>query len=407
MWEIAKKDLLQFRKDKKSLFLSFILPIILISLFAAIYGGVDGKVESKPQKLLVVDLDMTPLSAEIIADLQKEPALEIEITDFKKGKQSVVDGKRSALMCFYAGFADSVNSGKTAPMELFYDEAKSMEIGLMQKALMSTIMGFVGQKGGKAHVKSFINQKYGDELPKDIIEEINRDIDLEFSDDGGSTSFSSELKTTPLAIKEDIRWGLIQAVAGTMVMMLLFSMAGMGNSILQEKEKGTLKRLLFSPISASQFLYGKMLSALILALVQIIILLLFSYFVFGLDLFHNPLGLLLMIFGTAFACTGFGTLIASLGSSQKQVESISTIVIIIMSAIGGSMIPLFLMPAFLQKLAMTSLNYWSIQGFYDVFGRDVTWSVFLIKPLVLFAFGIVSSLLAGLYFRKRVLKEYL
>lgn len=78
-----------------------------------------------------------------------------------------------------------------------------------------------------------------------------------------------------------------------------------------------------------------------------------------------------------------------------------------MSAIGGSMIPLFLMPAFLQKLAMTSLNYWSIQGFYDVFGRDVIWSVFLIKPLVLFVFGIVSSLLAGLYFRKRVLKEYL
>ena len=407
MWEIAKKDLLQFRKDKKSLFLSFILPIILISLFAAIYGGVDGKVESKPQKLLVVDLDTTSLSAEIIADLQKEPALEIEITDFKKGKQSLVDGKRSALMCFYAGFADSVNSGKTAPMELFYDEAKSMEIGLMQKALMSTIMNFVGQKGGKAHVKSFINQKYGDELPEDIIDEINRDIDAEFNDDGGTTSFSSELKTTPLAIKEDIRWGLIQAVAGTMVMMLLFSMAGMGNSILQEKEKGTLKRLLFSPVSASQFLYGKMLSALILALVQIIILLLFSYFVFGLDLFYNPLGLLLMVLGTAFACSGFGIFIASLGSSQKQVESISTIVIIIMSAIGGSMIPLFLMPAFLQKLAMTSINYWAIQGFYDVFGRDVSGSVFLIKPLVLFAFGIVSSLLAGLYFRKRVLKEYL
>ena len=407
MWEIAKKDLLQFRKDKKALFLSFILPIILISLFAAIYGGVDGKVESKPQKLLVADLDNTTLSTEIIDELKKEPALEIEMVGFKEGKKSVIDGNRSALMCFYTGFADSINSGKTAPMELFYDEAKSMEIGLMQKALMSTIMSFVGQKGGKAHVKSFINQKYGEELPEDIIEEINSDIDAEFSDGGGTTSFSSDLKTTPLAIKEGIRWGVIQAVAGTLVMMLLFNMAGMGSSILQEKEKGTLKRLLFSPISPSAFLYGKMFSALISALIQIVILLLFSYFVFGLDLFHNPLGLFLMIFGTAFACTGFGTLIASLGSSRKQVESISTIVIIIMSAIGGSMIPLFLMPAFLQKLAMSSLNYWSIQGFYDVFGRDPAWSSFLIKPLVLFGFGIISSLLAGTYFRKRILKEYL
>ena len=397
--------MLRFRKDKKALFLSFILPIILISLFAAIYGEIDGKAKSKPQKILVADLDKTNLSAEIIADLQKEPTLEIEIIDFEEGKRSVIDGKRSALICFYNGFADSVNSGKTAPMELFYDEAKSLEIGLMQKALMSTIMSFVGQKGGKAHVKSFINQKYSD-LPEDIIDEINRDIDVEFTDGGGSPSFSSELKSTPLAIKEGIRWGLIQAVAGTLVMMLLFSMAGMGNSILQEKEKGTLKRLLFSPLSPMEFLYGKMLASIFVALGQIVILLLFSYFVFGLDIFHNPFGLLLIILGTAFACTGFGTLIASLGSSQKQVEAISTIIIIIMSAIGGSMVPLFLMPAFLQKLAMASLNYWSIQGFYDVFGRDAEWTSFLIKPLVLFGFGFASSILAGIYFRKRVLKEY-
>jgi len=406
MWEITKKDLLQLSKDKKALFLSFILPIILISFFAAIYGGVDGKTKPRPQKLLISDLDKTELSTEIIAEIKKEPALNIQYIDFEEGKKSVIDGKSIALICFYNGFADSIDKGKTAPMELFYDEAKSMEIGLMQKALMSTIMDFIGQKGGKAHVKSFITQNYSD-LPEEIIDEINRDIDLEFSDNGGNSSFSSDLKTTALSINEGIRWGLIQAVSGTMVMMLLFSMAGMGNSILQEKEKGTLKRLLFSPITPTAFLFGKMFSALILALIQIIVLLLFSYFVFGLNLFHNPLGLILMIIGTAFACTGFGTFIASLGNSQKQVESISIIVIVIMSAIGGSMIPLFLMPDFLQKTAMISINYWSIQGFYDVFGRDAALNSFFIKPLVLFAFGFISSFLAGILFKKRILKEYI
>lgn len=405
MWELAKKDLLRFRKDKKALFLSFVLPIILISLFAAIYGGVDGKAKSKPQHLLVCDQDQSKMSKEIIADLQKEPALVVEMSGFEEGQKQLLEGKQSALLCLYTGFADSVNAGKKAPMELFYDEARSMEMGLMQKALMSTVMGFIGQKGGKAHVKSFINQKYAD-LPEDILDQINQDIDAEFTDGGGSTAVSSELKTTPLAIKEGIRWGLIQAVAGTMVMMLLFSMAGMGNSILEEKEEGTLKRLLFSPLSSTAFLYGKMLAALIMALVQILILLLFSYFVFGLNLFHNVPGLLLMIFSTAFATTGFGVFIASLGTSHRQVESFSTIIIIIMSAIGGSMIPLFLMPAFLQKLAMASLNYWAIQGFYDVFGRATSWDAFLIKPLVLFAFGLVSSFLASVYFKHRILKAY-
>lgn len=405
MWEIAKKDLLRLRKDKKALFLSFILPIILISLFAAIYGGVDGKAESKPQAILISDLDSSALSAEIISELKKEKALSIQMIDLETGKKEVIDGNTSALLCLYDGFADSVNVGKKAPMELFYDESKSMEIGLMQKALMSTIMSFIGQKGGKAHVQNFINQKYAD-MPEEILEEINNDIETEFSDGGGSSSVSSELTVTPLAIKQGIRWGLIQAVAGTLVMMLLFSMAGMGNSILEEKQEGTLKRLLFSPISASDFLYGKMIAALILAFVQISILLLFSYFVFGLDLFYHPFALFLMILTTAFACSGFGIFIASLGSSQRQVESISTIVIIIMSAIGGSMIPLFLMPAFLQKVAMVSINYWAIQGFYDAFGRDLSFSVWIIKPLVLFSFGLVSSFLASVYFKKRILKEY-
>ncbi len=405
MWEIVKKDLLQLVKDKKSLFLSFILPIILISLFAVIYGGIDGKTKSKPQKILLSDLDKTELSAEIIGDLRKEPALELIDINLEEGKKMVIDGKQTALLCFYKGFADSVNSGKTAPMELFYDEAKSMEVGLMQKALLSTIMSFIGQKGGKAHVRNFINTKYSD-LPEDILGEINQDIDKEFSDDAESSSFSSDLKTTPLAIKEGIRWGLIQAVSGTMVMMLLFSMAGMGNSVLAENEKGTLKRMLFSPLSPYSFLYGKMFAAMILALTQIVILLLFSYFVFGLNLFHNPLGLVLMIVSTAFACSGFGIFIASLGSSQKQVESLSTIIILIMSAIGGSMIPFFLMPEILLTMAKGSINYWAIQGFFDVFGRNTDWQSFLLNPIILFAFGLITSLLAGFLFKKRLLKAY-
>lgn len=406
MWEIAKKDLLLFRKDKKALFLSFFLPIVLISLFAAIYGGVDGKSKSKPQQISICDQDNTSLSAEIISNLRNEPALEIELIDFEEGKKKVLSGKRTALLCFYSGFADSVNQGKTAPMELFFDDAKKMEIGLMQKALMSNIMRFVGEKGGKAHVKSFINQKYSD-LPEEILDEINRDIDVEFSDEASTnSSFNSELTITALSIQENIRWGLIQAVAGTLIMMLLFSMAGMGNSILQEKENGTLKRILFSTLSPYSFLFGKMLSAYLVALLQISVLLLFSYFVFGLNLFFNPFGLMIMVLSTAFAATAFGTFIATLGSTQKQVESIYTIVIILMSAIGGSMIPLFLMPDFLQKAAMVSINYWAIQGFYDVFGRDNSWMEFLIKPLVLFGFGLISSFFAAYFFHRRIYKEY-
>jgi len=40
-----------------------------------------------------------------------------------------------------------------------------------------------------------------------------------------------------------------------------------------------------------------------------------------------------------------------------------------MSCIGGSMIPLFAMPLFMQKISVFSVNYWGVQGFYDIFWR--------------------------------------
>jgi hypothetical protein len=54
------------------------------------------------------------------------------------------------------------------------------------------------------------------------------------------------------------------------------------------------------------------------------------------------------------------------------------------------MIPLFFMPAFMQKLAVFSVNYWSIQAFYDILGRDADWAVFIWKA------GVLIAIAAGL-----------
>jgi ABC-type multidrug transport system permease subunit len=75
-----------------------------------------------------------------------------------------------------------------------------------------------------------------------------------------------------------------------------------------------------------------------------------------------------------------------------------------MSAIGGSMIPLFIMPSILQKIALLSVNYWGIQGFYDLFWRALPLEEILPKILILMCIGVVMTLASIRLFKKRITK---
>lgn len=200
--------------------------------------------------------------------------------------------------------------------------------------------------------------------------------------------------------------GLVQSVAGTAIMMLLFSVAGIGASLLDEKQEGILKKLLCSPIHPNNILYGKMLYANIISIVQLSIIFVYAKLVFGLDIIHHIPSVVLMIFVTAYACSGFGVLLASFAKSRQQVQALSTLIVLIMSAIGGSMIPIFMMPEIIQKISRISVNYWGIQGFYDIFWRHLplTDTTFLLKVLALIGIGTLLNFSAFRLYKKNILK---
>jgi ABC-type multidrug transport system permease subunit len=112
----------------------------------------------------------------------------------------------------------------------------------------------------------------------------------------------------------------------------------------------------------------------------------------------------MVILATAFACSGFGIFIAAISTSRKQAESLSTIIILIMSAIGGSMIPIFFMPEIMQKMSVVSVNYWAIQGFFDVLGRDASMGPVMTKVGILFLIGIIMSMISAMLFQRNMLR---
>lgn len=402
---ILIKDLKLFFSDKKAVLLTFLMPILLISLFAFAFGGIGGSSNTKPIELLVSDVDNSIDSKSVIGNLDALGSVTLIHKDVAEATNLVRKGKYVGVLILEKGFQDSIAAGNRLPMELKYDSAREIEMGMLQSILMQNLMSSVGERTMKAKMNIYFDENFS-AMPERIKEKIF--IDMNNEKGGMSTMMSDDidLKMTSI-VKEKTKegnLGLIQAVAGTAIMMLLFSIAGIGGGLLDEKENGTLKRLLYSPLKATDILFGKMGAALVLAILQLVVMFVFSWLVFGLPIFKDITALVLMILTTAFAVSSFGMFLVAIAKTRQQLQGLSTIIILVMSAIGGSMIPLFVMPAIMQKIAVVSINYWGIQGFYDIFWRSLPLIEILPKMAILVVIGLIMTLISVRLFKKNILK---
>ncbi|MEQ6124108.1 ABC transporter permease [Pseudotenacibaculum sp. MALMAid0570] len=363
---ILKKELKIYFSDKKGVLLTFLLPVILISLFAFSFGGVGRKKSSpRPSTLVIVDKDSTETSMNFISKLEQQPTLRLVRYQEAEAEERIRKGKSTAALIVKEGFGRAVKDQQSLPLELKYDVAREIQTRMIL-----------------AVVRGNLVRNYGN------IEALNN-VHVKMT----SVIKPSNNKPNP---------GLVQAVAGTAIMMLLFTIAAIGGGLLEEKEAGTLKRLLSSPIKPMDILFGKMLTGIIISILQLTAMFVFAWLAFGLPIFMDTVSLILLILTISFAVSGFGVLLVSTVKTRQQLQGMSTIIIILMSAIGGSMIPISMMPAFMQKAAVVSVNYWGIQGFFDIFWRQLTLVEILPKMGILMAIGFGMTLISMRLFKKNI-----
>lgn len=398
MWKIASKDLYLFFSDKKALALTLLLPIGLITLFAFAFGGVGGeKSEPSPVTLQYTDLDESQSSVMLIRSLDSIPGIRLELVDDATGREKILKGDRIAQLLLPKGFEEAVLAGNDPGAILRFDQSRAMEVSILQNLLNGRIAAMQGKANADKGVENIIAQTFP-QLPEAMIDTIKSKVQ------SNEEETSASVRMDSIVGEEEANWGLIQAVAGTAIMMLLFSVSAIGASIIEEKEQGVLKRLLQSPLQPHIILSGKLISAGVISIFQLLIMFLFAWLAFGLDLMTEPLGTAVMIIVTAICCASFGVLLASIVSSKRQADSLGTIIILFMSGVGGSMIPLYIMPAFMQDIAIISVNYWSIQGFYDIFWRGLGIAELWDNVLVLLGFTAVLLSLSFYFFRKNVIR---
>ena len=140
--------------------------------------------------------------------------------------------------------------------------------------------------------------------------------------------------------------------------------------MLDELESGTLERVISTRLGMNGLLTGKWVYLTVLGCAQITVMFVYAMLVFHLDLMRHLPGFAVMTLITAATAAGFGLVLATACRTRAQLSGISTILILTMSALGGSMFPRFLMSEGMQKAGLVAFNAWALDGFVKVFWRN-------------------------------------
>ena len=399
-------------RDRVAQTLTFVLPIVFFSIFASVFGGRDG--ESTPRvSVAVVDEDQSEFSRRVVDALGKESALRVRATaadapalDRPGAERLVRNGDVPVAIVIPkgvgAGFEEHGFAGSDVPIALLSDPsdpvAPQMVQGLLQKVTMTAAPDLMMQGG----MKQF--ERYAGALTPEQRKSVDGWIPRLKADAGtasnGGAAMSMPVQVIDVMRTDDRKGSLISFyAAGIGVMFLLFSaVGGAGGALLDEAESGTLERLLSTNIGMSGLLAGKWLFLTLIGVAQLTVMFLWGRLVFGLPLFSHIPGFVVMTVVTASAAAALGLVLATLARTRAQLSGFSTLLILTMSALGGSMFPRFLMSETMQKLGLITFNAWALDGYLKVFWRNAAvwelWPQVLVLSALVVTFLSLSRLLA-------------
>lgn len=433
---IARTALVSLRRDRAALALSFVLPVAFFTIFAVIFGG---QHDSTPRvTAILVDQDQSDASQQLVAGLKQEGSLNILTTHSVRGQSGVLYDAMAAQAAVRAGDAPvaliipkgfgeyPISMGPAQPgvsIQMLNDSsdviAPQVVMGLLQKSAMISMRERMAQLGldyASKDVGGFTpDQK---KLMQVELAALHRAIEADKNKPADARAAGAQVPTAqaPSAqtstgddfsgfIKVDRRSvvgestnknkNLISFYAAAIgVMFLLFTASGSAGSLLDEAESGALDRVLSSRVTMGTLLGGKLFYNTLLAFAQLVLMFVWAWAVFKMDFFSHIPGFLVMGLSSAVAVAAFGILLASMCRTRAQLGAISTLLILMMSAIGGSMFPRYLMPPAVQKAGLFTINAWAIDGFTKVFWRDMPVSALWPQVLVLIAVAIVLFLVA-------------
>jgi ABC-2 type transport system permease protein len=420
---LVRVALIQLRRDRVALALTFVLPIFFFSIFAVIFGGMGGASGLPAVEVVVVDEDRSVGSARLAAAIVAEPGFTgpgddhprpLSLDDREQARRWVREGECDVAVVLPSGIGAALGSFDPAapPVTIYADTvanpvAHQVVDGLLQKVAtvgMPDLMMERGLELFERHAGALTGEQ------RSAVDALLPQLGSASAPAVGATREETPGSAlTPLGVViEDVgrvdesisrrqRMVAFQA-AGIGVMFLLFSVVAAANSLLQEEETGTLDRLLNAGVGIGRLLTAYWIWATLMGSAQVSLMFVWGWAVFGLDLWspEHLAGFAVMTAATASAASAFGLALGTACRSRAQLSGLSTIVILAMSALGGSMVPRFILRAnpLLDKLGLLTFNAWAIDGFQKVFWYETGLASLWPQVTVLLLVTVVSLAIA-------------
>jgi len=355
---IMLKDLRLLARDRSALAFLVLVPMVIILVVAETQSGMGSQSILFP----IVNEDQGPVANALIKVFKEH--LSVQEVDRATAERLVaVENRAPALLVLPAGMSKRYLSEKPSTIELLTDPAEWTELQAIK-----VIMLLADREAASL----------GDPFSEDLLTLQERSLT------------GKRLKFTSLE----------QNVPGFSVMFVLLNLIlSVAYGLRDEETWGTNVRLSMAPVSQAEILGGKLLARLVVGTTQLLILLLFGHFTYGLNLGHSPVTLFLVAIAIVFSMACFSVIIAALARTREQIIPVGLSAVFILAALGGCWWPFFEQPKWMQVIAQGVMTTWSMFAIHDVMLRDRGLLDVAPKILFLVAYGLVSFAIGLRLFR--------
>lgn len=412
LWASTYKEALLLTRDIGGLAILFIMPLILVITVTLIQDSTFRSINDTKIPILWVDQDQNKVSKSIYGGLEESNAFTIiDKTSEEEARELVFGGKYQLAIVIPSNLTteleQKVNRNVDGLLSKFGLEESSPEPRKEILERKEVILYFdpATQMAFKNSVKNGIDKM----IFKIETETIYRAFQSQITDDETEAIFDTGnfitfKEVSPHTGEREIMPNSVQHnVPAWTLFAIFFIIVPLSINMVKEKNQGTFVRLRTNPVSYLTVLGGKIAIYLSVCLIQFGLMLGIGVYFFpiiglpGLDVSNRiPLLFLVALFA-GLAAIGLGLLLGTIARTQEQSAPFGATLVVILAAMGGVWVPVFIMPGFMQVLSNLSPMNWGLNAFYDVFLRKVGLMGILPDIALLFLFFILTTSIAIVY----------
>ncbi len=379
---ITIKELMLLRRDLGGLITLFLMPLMFIVVFSLALGGLYEPDEAESLEVPVSTAGAGEAAARAVERLDAVDGLTMlrqidgQPLDPARVAALVAAAEYPVGIVFPEGFTAALDDprlltgGVDLPLRVtaIVDPAASAPVTApIEAALRGALQQEVGRALSSAGVEALL-AGLGASLPAEARQQLAAMQQAAGGDGQAPPLVTVDRQVPPGVEREQFPSTYQQNVPSYTVLGVFFIATVMITSVFRERTSGAMRRLRAAPVGRAPIVLGKLIPYYLINLVQIVIMFAVGRLIFGLELGSVP-ALLVVSLPLALTATGLGMAIANLARSETQGIGLAVMLVLTLAALGGSMVPSFIMPEAMQLIGRVTPHAWAIQGFQDVLVR--------------------------------------